>query len=817
MRFRRASAPKRRRIRKLRLLALMFVLGLLGLTSFSFGLLEAISTQIPALDPAREAQVQRNTDIYAADGHTILAVLRGSEARIVVPSGRISPWLKHAIVSVEDKRFYEHRGVDIKGIARALYSDVTKTGVVQGGSTITQQFVKNAINGNAPTITRKLKEAALAWQLEQRWSKDRILTAYLNTIYFGNGAYGAQEACLVYFGHGASPAEMTIAEAALLAGIPEDPSLYNPVAHPAHAKSRRNLVLLQMLSQHFISPAQYLRALRTPMPNPANVRLPSTQSLAAPYFANYVTDQLVRQFGPSKVYGGGLRVKTTIDLKLQQAARDAIEKVLPASVGPTAALVSIDVHTGAILAMIGGRNYRTSQFNLATQGERQPGSAFKPFVLAAALKNGIAPASVLPSKQVTLDIGGRLWVVNNYEHEYLGPINLTKALAYSDNAVFAQLTNLIGPAEVARTATSLGITTPLSPYFAIGLGAEPATPLEMARAYATLANGGNRIDSSLFGNEPRAVACLGKVDLHGNVSCGQDNAVVSRPILSSTQAAAADYMLEQVVSYGTGTAAQLPGRAVAGKTGTTENYGDAWFVGFTPDIVTAVWIGYPDGLKPMLHEFHGHAVTGGSFPALIWKAYMEKALAYLKVPPTSFPYPPSLYGPSVTVVNRGGKIVRNNGYCKNALPIVFYDTSRIDGDATCKKNEVAVPRVVGMTVADAKARLLTQPLLTTIVYRPATPGERLGVVISQLPRVGGKLSAYDHVTLVVPKATYGAVPQLVGLTVPEARARLAKAKLGVRLIGGTSGQVIAQSPAANVAAWKGLRVTLTVHGPRTRG
>jgi hypothetical protein len=219
----------------------------------------------------------------------------------------------------------------------------------------------------------------------------------------------------------------------------------------------------------------------------------------------------------------------------------------------------------------------------------------------------------------------------------------------------------------------------------------------------------------------------------------------------------------------------------------------------------------------MLHEFHGHAVTGGSFPALIWKAYMEKALAYMQVPATSFPYQPSLYGPSVTVVNRGGKIVRDNGYCKNALPIVFYDTSHIAGTATCKKNEVAVPRVVGMSVSAATARLLTQPLLTTIVYRPATPGEPLGVVIGQLPKLGATLSAYDHVTLIVPKATYGAVPRLVGLTVPQARARLAKAKLGIHLIGGQSGQVIAQSPAPNVAAWKGLRVTLTVHGPQTRG
>jgi len=381
-----SRAPKRRRIRKLRLLALLFVLGLLGLAAFTFGALRAVSAQIPALDPANQHQ-QANTYVYASDGNTILEILRGSQARIVVPSNQISPWLKHAIVAIEDKRFYEHRGIDVRGILRAAWNDI-RGRPVQGGSTITQQFVKNSIKANARTAARKVREASLAWRLEQVWTKDQILTAYLNTIYFGNGAYGVQQACRIYFGHSASAKYVKPWEAALLAGIPEDPSLYDPVAHPKAARARRNVVLRQMYEQRDLDAKQYALYVREPMPRPQDVRLPSGQSQAAPYFANYVTDQLLHHYRPREVYGGGLHVKTTIDLGLQRLAREAVAKELPPSVGPTAALVAIDARTGAVLAMVGGRNYHQSQFNLATQGERQPGSAFKPIVLAAALRAG---------------------------------------------------------------------------------------------------------------------------------------------------------------------------------------------------------------------------------------------------------------------------------------------------------------------------------------------------------------------------------------------------------------------------------------------
>ena len=461
--------------------------------------------------------------MYAANNQTVLSILRGEQARIIVKSTEISPWVKHAIVAIEDRRFYEHRGIDLRGMGRALWTDIASRNAVQGGSTITQQFVKNAYLTSQKTIGRKLFEAALAWQLEQRWSKDRILTSYLNTVYFGNGAYGVEQASRIYFHHPAK--EMRPSEAALLAGILENPSLWDPVAHPKSAKARRNVVLRQLYQQQYITLSQYGDGKDDPMPDPTKVNLPSTQGQAAPYFANYVKDQLVKQYGPNRTFGGGLRVRTTLDVDLQKAAREAIATVLPGSVrspsyGPTAAMVVLDAQNGSVMAMVGGANYHRSQFNLATQGERQPGSSFKPIVLATALKEGIAPSSIFTStKQVTINADGRLWQVNNYEGEALGPIDLNKAIAYSDNSVFSQLTALVGPRNVRDMAKDLGITTKLNGYFAIGLGAEPSTPLEMARAYGTFANDGARIDGSIFGNTPRAIGSLSRAALFSSSVC----------------------------------------------------------------------------------------------------------------------------------------------------------------------------------------------------------------------------------------------------------------------------------------------------------
>jgi penicillin-binding protein 1A len=593
------------------------------------------------------------------------------------------------------------------------------------------------------------------------------------------------------------------------------------VAHPKTAKARRNLVLRQLYQQGYITLSQYGDGKDDPMPDPAKVNLPSTQGQAAPYFANYVKDQLVKQYGPSRTFGGGLRVRTTLDVDLQKVARDAIASVLPGSVrnpsyGPTAAMVVLDAQDGSVLAMVGGANYHRSQFNLATQGERQPGSSFKPFVLATALKEGIAPSSIFTSsKHVTINADGRLWQVNNFEGEALGPIDLSKAIAYSDNSVFSQLTALVGPRQVAATASELGIPG-LKGYFASGLGAEPATPLQMARAYTAFANGGSRIDGSIFGNVPRAVDCL--TDTRG-VCSDVNRPVAGHQVLTNTQAETVDQLLQGVVQYGTGKAAAIPGWQIAGKTGTTENYGDAWFVGFTPpatgadgkthQLVVAVWVGYPNNLIPMLTEYHGRPVAGGTFPALIWKAFMTKAIALEHLSPQSFTYPASQYAGPVTVVNRGGLLMRDNGVCHNAYQLAFYGGTGPSRVATCKPNEVEIPDVVGYSLAAAKTRLDGQPLTPTVIYRPAKPGERLGVVVGQFPRQG-TASAYDKITIVLAKSLHGAIPKVVGLRLARAQAKLARFNLDVKVKGARSGKVSSQWPRPGRAAAPGLQLTLTM-------
>ncbi|HEX3224982.1 MAG TPA: PBP1A family penicillin-binding protein [Gaiellaceae bacterium] len=798
---------RRRRIRKLRLLALIGVLGLLGLAAFSYGMILAVSQQLSDLDPFAHVGTQQvDGYVYAGDGHTILAVLRGSQSRVLVPSERISPWVKQAIVATEDKRFYEHRGIDIRGMGRALWADIRHKGTVQGGSTITQQFVKNQLTGSARSVTRKLKEAALAWQLEQQWPKDKILTAYLNTIYFGNGAYGIERAARTYFGHNAL--KLTLPESALLAGIPEDPSLYDPVAHPQAAKARRQVVLSLMLQQKVITAGEYRSALRSPMPRPQNVHLSGVMG-QSPYFGEYVKQQLLadKRIGPKRVYGGGFRVYTTIDLRLQMLARKAIDKWLPSPDGPQAALVALNPSTGDVLAMYGGRSFHASQFNLAVQGERQPGSSFKPFVLATALKEGISPLSVFDSHPVSIFLGNKYWSPSNYEGEYLGPINLVKAIAVSDNSVFAQLTKDVGPSNVAREAHTLGITSPLEGLFSIGLGTQAVNPLEMARAYGTFANGGVRVDGKVFGNEPRAITQI--KDVSGNVV--YNNVPVGRRVMSTTDAEVLTQLLQGVVTGGTGTAAALPDRPVAGKTGTTENYGDAWFVGYTPQLVTAVWVGYPKGLRPMLSEWHGGPVVGGTFPASIWKSFMESALKLLGAQPESFAAPPYLSVDSRRVTYRNGRIELDNGRCKSVALLVYFVGEGPTRTANCKVNEVEVPSVVGYHLAAARTRLSAQPLTAQVIYRPATAGERVGVVVKQIPRTG-TMSSFGRVTIVLAKPLHGTVPKIVGLSWSRASAKLRRLKLHVHVqrSKGAPGRVVDQKPRAGVAAAPGMKVTVTV-------
>jgi penicillin-binding protein 1A len=805
---RRPSAARRRgRIRKTRLLALLLVLLALTAAAFSYGLVTAVRSELGALDPSNP-RGDVDTVIYSApnkfDQRRVLAILRGDESRVLVKSEEIAPIMKQAIVAVEDKRFYEHNGVDLRGIFRALWQDIRSQSVVEGGSTITQQYVKNAYSRNEQTIARKVREAALAWQLTQRWSKDRILTAYLNTIYFGNGAYGILQAARTYFG-GKSAGELTLPESALLAGIPANPSTFDPVQHPAAARERREYVLDQLLDQGRITPTEYRRANATDLPKPEDVRLPGTRG-PAPYFVNYVTDQLVWKYGAERVFGGGLEVTTTIDLDLQENAREAIQQVLGETGGPAAALVAIDPKTGAVKAMFGGTNFRRSQFNLATQAERQPGSSFKPIVLATAFRKGIAPSTRITSKPIGIDAGDRIWQVSNYEGSYLGTVDLRTAMIVSDNSVYAQLTRIVGPKAIADTAHDLGIRSELPSYFSIGLGFVAVNPLDMTRAYATIANGGKRIDGSITKDRPRVVSSV-RFRKSGKV---RTNEPVGHVVLSEEKAETLTAILEQVVEQGTGKRARLSGRTAAGKTGTTDNYGDAWFVGYTPELAVAVWVGYPNELRPMETEFHGKPVAGGTLPAQIWKAFMTRALA--KTGPKSFNPAPYLPAYDVGVVFRDGRWRLDNGYCPNTRVISYFAGNAPATTARCYANEVSVPTVVGRSVESARVELQSVPLTPDVVYVPAKPRSRPGQVVRQLPAGGRYLSAHGSVRLWVSAAQDGLVPNLVGSSLPDARQRSRKLglRLRVRYDDGPSGTVLEQSLEPGLAARRGQPITLVV-------
>ncbi|MCY7303695.1 MAG: PBP1A family penicillin-binding protein [Thermoleophilia bacterium] len=808
MRLRRSTkvSRKRGRIRKLRLLAVLTVLVVLSGMAFSFGLVRAVASEIPELDPAAQ-RTQVDGVVYASNGESVLTVLRGDESRVLLKNIRsISPIMRQAIVSDEDRRFYEHNGVDTRGIARALWQDIQSQAVVEGGSTITQQFVKNAYVRNEKTLARKVREAALAWQLEQRWPKDRILLAYLNTIYFGNDAYGIQQAARTYFDKGAK--KLTLPEAALLAGLPADPSLYDPTQHPRAAKQRRHYVLRTMFEQGKITARQLQTASDAPLPKAEDVRLPGTQG-PAQYFVNYVKDQLIAQYGAGRVFGGGLKVTSTIDLELQETARKAIDSILKTPNGPSAALVAIDPRTGAVKAMVGGSNFRESQFNLATQAERQPGSSFKPIVLASALRQGISPQTIFESKPVEIDAGDRIWRVTNYENEYLGRVDLARAMVSSDNAVYAQLTKLVGPKEIVKTAHALGIRSELDPYFSIGLGAVAVNPLDMTRAYATFANRGIRVDGALTKDRPRVIERV-EFARTGRVS---ENRPMGKATMTTAQADLLTSILGRVVRSGTGKRAALVGRPAAGKTGTTDNYGDAWFVGYTPQLAVAVWVGYPDELKPMLTEFGGKPVAGGTLPALIWKSFMTRADKQLKLDPEQFPATPYIAAQEKRIVWRKGSYKLDNGYCPGTRAVAYFAGRGPSAQAKCYPNEVGVPFVVGKSVASANAALAEKPLGSELIGVPAKPGTRPGFVLKQEPRTGF-LSAKDNVRLYVtrPDPRYGLLPNLVGSSATAARARLKtlRAKTKIRYATGVAGTVLDQNPQPGVAAGSGLKVTLVV-------
>jgi penicillin-binding protein 1A len=629
------AAPKRR-IKKLRLALVLLGLSVLAVISTVFGMMMAVSNELPSLEDTAQFRAARNSALVASNGKDQIAQLTDNQNRILLRPEEIAPTVKNAVIAIEDRRFYTHEGIDYTGIARALWQDVKRQEAVQGGSTITQQFVKNALDAQGErSVFQKLKEAALAYHLEERWTKPKILAQYLNTVYFGNGAYGIEAAARTYFGgrttygRGERIAQ-TLApeEAALLAGIIASPSRYDPVTNPIASQQRRDHVLGNMLEQGLIGKAEHDRAVRTAIPAATSIKRPQPDS-AHPYFSTWVTQQLVDRYGPGATFGSGLKIRTTLDPALQKAAEQAVAGRL-GGVGPTASIVVIDNKTGGVRAMVGGDNFERRPFNLATNGHRQPGSAIKPFILAAALERGIGPGSVWASQRKVFpyrEPNGKkdIFVVQNYENSYSGSTTLAAATARSDNSVYAEIGMNIGRKNVAKMANEMGIRTKLSTNPAMLLGGlkEGVTPLEMAFAYSTIANRGRRVSGTLASYKGGPVAIEKVEDTRGKTK--DKNKTRSKRVYSEAVGEQMRALLHGVVVGGTGTKAQV-GEWAAGKTGTTENYGDAWFVGFTDRYTAAVWVGYPNSVKYMTTHYHGQPVAGGTFPTEIWHDFMSAAI-----------------------------------------------------------------------------------------------------------------------------------------------------------------------------------------------
>ncbi|HET9437167.1 MAG TPA: PBP1A family penicillin-binding protein [Gaiellaceae bacterium] len=586
------------------------------------------------LDSLQSVDIGANTFVYAANG-SLLGSIPAERNREPVTAADMSLWIRKATIAIEDRRFFEHDGVDVEGIARAAVENLRAGEIVEGGSTITQQLVRNLYISREQTVQRKVKEACLATKLDGAWSKERILTEYLNQSFYGNRAYGIEAAAQTYF---SKPAEdLTLAEAALLAGLPQAPSIYDPFTAPGPALARRQEVLRAMADTGVITPRIYRKALDAPL-RLRRGRL--YDRIREPYFFGYVRDRLIEAYGAQQVRSGGLKVYTTIIPRYQRLAESAIRDTLDDPDDPASALISISPRTGAIRAMTAVvPNRPKNQFNLVSQARRQPGSTFKTFVLAAAVEQGINPDSTYyVSAPFTYRIhpagncdDGSWWCVKTYANDYYGWSSIRSATLRSDNSVYAQLTLDVGPEKVAEVARRMGVRSQLDirgDYVpAIGLGSIAVSPLDLASSYATLAAGGVYAEPMAI---RRVVLADGTVDTQAGWGKPKRRRAISEGV-----AAIVTRILEQNVQSGTGTRAAF-GRPAAGKTGTAELNVDAWFAGYTPELATTVWIGYTRAEIP-LDNVHGIAVTGGSFPAEIWRLFMEPALDGTE--PKSFPEP----------------------------------------------------------------------------------------------------------------------------------------------------------------------------------
>lgn len=604
----RVRTKKKGPFRSIRVMAALVLVIIAGLM---FGYIFAAYQSLPEVGNNMRPAV--SSQVFDSQGK-LITTLHSDQNRLPIDINKVPKNLQNAFIAAEDNRFYDHIGVDPIGILRAVVTNLTNRGIAQGGSTITQQLAKNAFLSQDQTLKRKIQEAILALELERKYSKKEILEMYMNQIYFGRGAYGIQTAAHTYFGKDVG--DLTLAECAMIAGLPKSPNYYSSSVNEATA--RKNVVVGQMEKYGYITPSQAEEAKKASL----DIKQKSTSNTTdeTAYFIDYVTQEIAQKYGDDALYKDGLKIYTTLDTDKQHAAVQAMRH-LPEThtddqglTQPQGAIISIDPKTGHILAMVGGRGQ--DSFNRASMAVRQPGSAFKPFVYMTAMEHDMTPDTIMEDKKV--EYGG--WSPHNADNSYQGRMPLWKALALSVNTVAVQLADKVGPSNVIASAKKLGITTLVedgSPNddnlasAALGGLTKGVTPLEMAAAYGAFANKGVYI-------KPTAIVKI--LDRNGNALEDNSSDVQKTQVMSEKTAYEMTSMLEGVITRGTGTAASI-GRPAAGKTGTTDDNHDAWFIGYTPDIVTAVWVGDDTGSQSL------GEIYGGTVPAQIWHDYMASAVS----------------------------------------------------------------------------------------------------------------------------------------------------------------------------------------------
>jgi penicillin-binding protein 1A len=568
---------------------------------------------LPAVSALETFQPVLGTKIY--DDNDELITELHAERRIFVPLAQIPQTLRDAVLAVEDRRFYSHWGIDPIGVARAIVQNYRRGRIVEGGSTITQQLTKVLFLTPDKSLERKLKEAVLALELERRYSKDRILEMYLNQVYFGHGAYGVEAAARTFFAKSVS--ELNVREAALLAGLPRAPTSYSPFEHPQTARLRRDLVLRRMVEFGVLNDAEAKRLVRAEL----GLISPERRRTTGPYFLEYVQQTLEAKLGADMVFKGGLNVYTTLNPWMQLAAEQSVReglKALESRSGkgkvpeqPEGALITIDPTTGYVKAMVGGYDFFRSEFNRAVAAKRQPGSAFKPFIYIAALESGFTAATRIDDSPVSYPVGrnGSAWKPENYDRKFRGSTTLQQAVEESVNVVTVKLQERIGINRTVQVARRMGITSPLTPDLTLALGTSDLSLLELTSAYSALANQGVWIP-------PTTIRYL--TDAQGRLL--EEHLPEGKEAMSPETAYVVTHMLMGVVERGTGQGARVLGRPIAAKTGTTNDYSNAWFIGFTPRLATGVWVGY-DRPRSL-----GKDETGSRVAVPIWTTYMQKVL-----------------------------------------------------------------------------------------------------------------------------------------------------------------------------------------------